>query len=434
MRGLGFAAACALVVASLSGGAQVAEASQNCTRIDLMFNPLDVPVRPLRGACSGNGQCVLEECVCEDGYTGRSDFIDTTDQDCQINEDVIQGLWITSLTFTLYCMGRSVQKIYWRWQQHLEAKASASKRGVSYSIRANRGLVATLMHTLVVFPSLVCLAVIKLSVPEERIGLTFGATLFYFTAKVGFYSVVAIYQPAVLQALMLGSGASYETKKLLRQNVAATKVFCALGGVIGALPFITLAASDGRDDLAVAVYYMVMGGTTVQLICLGSLALFLKRRIVAVLDKSIAMSQSEHTLSVKAALVKVENESVLQTSVQTSIFLLFTFYVSFSNCHDYFLPVSWFAYALIGKHVAFTSFAKSQRSKGASGNGGSSKGLSPQPDTSQMSNVAVPSMDVSFQLDEDDDAVHSIEVPAPTGSFKNVKAPTAPFPESPRPS
>lgn len=164
---------------------------QNCTRIDFVPNPFDWAMAPaeLPDGCSDHGTCILETCFCDDGFSGRSDFVNTEGVDCQINLQAIRIIWGISLATSCVYIAQSVPRIKLRFQQALVTKAAKEAQGKKYSWTANRGLMAMLWWSALVVPALLIYPILKIvRTDEEHVARTFWATYFFATGKVGFYT------------------------------------------------------------------------------------------------------------------------------------------------------------------------------------------------------------------------------------------------------
>lgn len=160
-------------------------ASQGCSRISSIPNPFDLDISPVVGACSGHGSCVNETCVCTSGWTGRSDLIDTEGLACQVNENVLRGMWGVAAVVAIICFGLSYSKIKQRATDYFATKRRKEAMGKRYTLRNNRGVMASLFHTTLVYPSVLLYALLKEANADERLGLTFGTTLCFFVMKTG---------------------------------------------------------------------------------------------------------------------------------------------------------------------------------------------------------------------------------------------------------
>ncbi|GBG32477.1 Hypothetical Protein FCC1311_087022 [Hondaea fermentalgiana] len=356
MAGAGSRRAAAAMVAGLALTAAVSPvAAQNdCTNLPTIPNMFNAQLKPVLGPCSGNGECINNVCVCYEGFTGRSDFLNTEGEDCQINTDVIRGLWSINLILCLINFGRAFPSIKMRWDQFAEVKARKNAMGEQHSMRRNRGLAALLLAAFIMYPAMAGMAILMLVRPEEeRVGITPGATVFFGAARISFYTSIYLFQPALIGSLLKGSRA---TQYLIHRTYVISAVLSAMGVLTGILPFIELFAGDnGKGAVAQAVYLSTMGLTLLQIACLGIQAQWTKGRVVKALDMSYELTRSDRTLELKAALVAMERENVVQTGGQALIYIVLVFVPYVANFHSYWLPVGWFAYIILGVKVAKTT-------------------------------------------------------------------------------
>ncbi len=359
-----------VVCAVFATAIQLASASENCTVIDLYPAGLGVLRENIKGPCSQRGQCVNEVCVCNEGWNGRGDFLDTTGQDCQTGELPVSILWGINLFFQIFFLAKGAPLFWARWKQYQETKATKLAQGRKYSLWNNRGLIACLGFVFVCAPSMIAMAILRIVDTNERIGLTWGATILFALQKLGFYFAVWAFQPALLSTILKGKAS---TAYLVKINDIGSAILCTFAAAVGMLPLITLFASDGKDTIAMVVYYLVIGGTWLQLTLLFLQARYVKRKVSKALDASYETAPSQRIKDIKAGLVGIQRQNIIQTVVQGTFFMVLTLFPFMYNRHDYWLPASTIGYALVGFKLAKTTVRDTNASKtgGSTSNGGS---------------------------------------------------------------
>lgn len=306
-----------------------------------------------RGTCSGHGECINNTCVCEDGFTGLSDWLNTENLDCQINIKIYKAFWGLNAAFAVLFQFKTFPKMKLRYDEFREKQKAIQASGKSISIRQNRGLVAILFYEFWVFPALLICAAVKIAKDDERVGITPLITVLFAMVKIGFYFGVAyMFQPSLIRTL-LQSGSLKRNKKiqrliLLSDAFARLNLFFSV--TFSFVPFITLFNSEELDRPAEIAWIIYFGGSIVSLLFYFAQAVYLKSKIVKVLD-SIQQNNSQ-VAETKKKLVKIQKTVMFQSLFQSCLYSLFLFWPYLWNKHDYFLPLSWLAFILISKELA----------------------------------------------------------------------------------
>lgn len=351
-----------LLSAVCVGGNLLSATAQECTDLPTIPNMFHAQLKPVLGPCSGNGDCVKNRCECYDGFTGRADFLNTEGEDCQLSYNAIRGLWAANLLICLINFGRAFPGMRLRWEQYSEIRARRQAMGESHPLKKNRGLAALLLAAFVMYPAMIAMAILMLARPEtERVGITPAATIFFALARISFYTSIYLFQPALIASLLKSSRA---TRYLIHQTYLTSAILSGMGVITGILPFFTLGLSDdGKGAVARGIYLATMGGTLVQISSLGIQSLWTKIKVQRALDASYELTRSPRTLELKAALLAVERENMVQTGVQALFYIVLTFVPFVANFHNYWLPVGWFAYSVLGYKVANTTIDNKDGSK-----------------------------------------------------------------------
>jgi len=324
----------------------------------------------IRGECSGkdHGTCNLatELCECEEGFTGRSDWLNTEGLDCQLNVRIYKAFWGLNGAFAILYQFKTFPKMKLRYLEFKEKQKAIQASGKTMNIRQNRGLVAIMFYEFWVFPSLVLCAIVKITMDDERVGITPLITVLFAVVKVGFYFGVAyMFQPSLIRTL-LQSGSLKRNKKIQRLILVSdtfARINLMFSVTFSFVPFITLFRGGKLDRTAEIAWVIYFGGSIVSLLFYFTQSVYLKYKIVKVLD-SIQQNNSQ-VRETKKKLVKIQTTVMFQTLFQSVLYSLFLFWPYLWNKHDYFLPLSWLAFILISKELA-----ESHVSSGAS----SSKG------------------------------------------------------------
>jgi hypothetical protein len=97
-------------------------------------------------------------------------------------------------------------------------------------------------------------------------------------------------------------------------------------------------------------------------------ALYIRRRVEAVLAKSYAVTGQADTLELRSRLSAAQSVITRQASTQMVPYLVFAVVPMLYTKHDYGLPFSWLAIPIIALRIAKSSASHSGRTRAATGN------------------------------------------------------------------
>lgn len=329
----------------------------NCDQIEYSVFPA---ITNQYGPCSGHGTCVNGTCICDEGWTGLSDWVNTDGVDCQINDVTVRCLWGVLLLACLYMQGVSATRIHQRYQDFRGYQRLQRERGRRAKLRENRGLIAALTHSFITFPCIVIYSIIRIAKPDERVGITVTASVFFFVTKAAFYFSGWAFQPALLASILQGQ--KYGRKRieqLVRLNNRINFGLMIMSCITGVYAFLPLFTENDKVDetakIALLLYYLTM---TLTLMFWGFTFKYVEKQVDEVLTASYASTKNERTEQIRQKLVEMQSENFRQAVIQTIIYGVFLFYPFLWNKHDYFHPISWIAIALLGKKMAFTTIKR----------------------------------------------------------------------------
>jgi len=306
--------------------------------------------------------------------------VNTVLTDCNINNQILRGLWAFSFSVAQMNFLKSIPRIRIRWNQFQDTKARKREQNQKYGLRQNRGMASMSIYAGLMHPCLTAFGLMMMIDPSQRIGLDYAPTFIFFITKIAFYGCIYVFQPALIASVLQGNKS---TKWVIRVNYIWTGLACVLGIIGGALPLITLFASDnGSDDLAVAIYFLYQSLTVFQVILLGVQAYWTMKKVAEALDLSYSITKSERSLEIKDALNGIEKENILQAIIQSFVYSLFVVFPFMVNSHNYFLPIGWLAYSILGKKLCFTTLADSKYGSKTSGSSKTSNSIDDEPKTS----------------------------------------------------
>jgi len=293
------------------------------------------------GSCSNRGLCLNSTCNCDDGWTGRSDFFNAENFDCQINEFVIQILWSITLVAMLIAMAVSWKKIKLKIEFHRE-KHSSIFGGVS----DDPSLLAILLYLAFTPLAVTIIAFLKLFRSDQRIGVDLVITLFFGIAKLGLYSAVFLFQPALLNSILKGELVSKTYITLHKRLTLCCIIFSCL---LGFLPLVSVF----NHEAVLAVYYWYFGGMSFIMIYYALQASMILFKIDKVLAKAALSGGRMEELVRRTS--RLQRWAIVQALVQGLFYLSFILIPALWSRHDYFLPLSWLAFPILMKQIAFTT-------------------------------------------------------------------------------
>ncbi|GBG27973.1 Hypothetical Protein FCC1311_041962 [Hondaea fermentalgiana] len=418
---------------------------------------------PWTESVCGNGVCgPAGVCVCESGWTGRSDLLNTEGITCDINNNVIKGLWAANVLLGLFKIIGTRHLLYAKHAQHLQLVEQSNARGKRYTLYDNKGFCAIVVGLLVSFPGTLGVAIIRMVSNYERVGLTWPVTIFFALSKTGFYTAAYLFQPQLLATILRGSKLHRVQDRLVRLAKAWGISNAIVSITLSYVPFITVAlSSDGRDRVAQIVYFVYMAGAWFTMFMLGVQAFVINRRFEALIKDGEARKTSSRSkesdtsgpvqgranlntqnstrwADIKTRVYRMQREAYMQSLVQGSFYVLFVGMPYLFNKHDYFTPISWMAMHILYERMLKTSISSrangastsqlSGLSKGRTSQSGSGRALASfNPPSSKTSFNPGPSANVSsetLQISPPPDTLQITpppETPLTLGAFRKVQ-------------
>ncbi len=305
----------------------------------------------IAGPCSGNGECINGTCVCFEGWTGLSDFINAEGYDCQINILGYKITWAILLAIQVYAIVKSYPYLKSRYQTYKELAEGKRKKGEKYGLTQNIGALSMVIWYGIGAPSIIVTCIIKLAMNGERVGVTPLMTFLFIWNKFIFYACMTLFQPSLLNAVVNGMKDTLQYVKINKHMTYVVFVGQVLAGfmAVGVLANATLGAP------MYLTYLFLMTLNTAFVFFQG---VYIKHELSKTLDMSYSMAKSEKTLVMKKKLRKMQNGAIKPALVVTIIYLFQFVWPFMWTKHDYFLAISWIVFAVMGLRTAKTSISE----------------------------------------------------------------------------
>ena len=314
-----------------------------------------VPASSLHwGLCSGNGVCVDMACVCNEGWTGRSDFVNAEGLDCHINQSAVRWIWIASMVLVNLVYLLSWRVLRERWEQHKALQARRRSEGKRFTWWENASLRSVVVYFTLCVTSFNAYALVKVldAQDRERIGLTPLISALFFICVAGFFLGFFYFTiPLIYLLLRGGRGTGAGMTQL---TYAFGLFFLSTELVASCLPLASalyLAAQgapatlgDAEQQAAVSwacfraffiLFAAALFGHTVQLF----LAL---RQNAHVFSVSRAVDgQADWILDVQRSIRNVLLVAAIEACANAALYVGVLAWPLLWRMHDYFLPLSW---------------------------------------------------------------------------------------------
>jgi len=308
------------------------------------------------GECSGHGTCVNGFCICDEGWTGLSDFVNSDGFDCQINIVAFKCLWGILALAQVYGYVAAFPFLKARYLSFLDIREIKASKGESYTLRDNVGLLVMVIWYGFGAPLLFVLAIAKWTMDEERIGQTWLVTTLFLVVKQTFWLCVSLFQTSLLKAVVhdvKGAGVYVKYNNKLQLLFFVLQLVASLFAVACIL----------NDQAQQQIYVSFLA----LMVCLAGYssaqAWYMDRRLSATLMDSYSLSQQERTLVIKKKLNDMQAHPMKQGAVLAFLFFIQFIWPFFWNKHDYFLPISWLVMPIAGLRVSKTSLSSTEAKK-----------------------------------------------------------------------
>lgn len=302
------------------------------------------------GPCSGHGTCVNGTCLCDAGWTGRSDWMNAEGFDCQIHMPTVKALYGVLALAQIIGYYFAIPYLKSRYVAFLQIRESHIRRGEHYTIFQNNGVLAMAIWYAVGGPFLFLYCIIKWSMNDERVGVTWLLTMLFIIVKVLFYICVVLMQPTLLRAVLheFARGSKYVS---LNDYMTG---FMFLGQFVsGLLAIAAIMKPFKQQNIYIGYLFLMLYVST----WISGQALFIKARVIHTLDRSQQIAALPKTKVMKAKLVSMQNSAIRQGALLALTFLIQIIWPFFWTKHDYYLPISWLVMPIVGLRVARTSIS-----------------------------------------------------------------------------
>ena len=311
--------------------------------------------------CSGNGACdnVTGSCVCSDGWTGLSDFVNADGAQCQIFEWGVRGLWIACVLAAAIVLALETPMTVDELRRHLDLRSrSIAQRKRVPSLWSNKPLVVRLMLYGFLYIGTLWLGLLRL-VAGARVGVAWASTIAWFFARVGIYGSSTQHQPYMTKFILK---AQNQTRSLVDRAGAVSTFIFLLMLAAGALPF-PVNASFSTDIVTARACFAVYCAMIASLqFALVLQAIYLRRTLTLILTRSYDQSRNAKVLEVRRRMQKQQDEVIRLCSMQSILYCVLLCAPPLWILFDYFLPFTLFL-AVVSSRRIISTFHEASRNQ-----------------------------------------------------------------------
>ena len=270
-------------------------------------------------------------------------------QACVTSEIIIYVLWSLNILLVAYVVYSSFSVILARFENFFEQR----KTKKDYTLWHNKGLIGVIAYFCFSLPFQVAMAILHLVIPTTRIGFDPLPTALFFFAKTGFYVTVIFTTGPMLAVTLKGDP---RRKYLVKFGYMMNIFSSSLAIAIGALPIVTLIKFQGNLDEQVLIFRAYLFSQTIAMFITAALSLLVLKKVNRALDSAqgivVSQEMQKRTQSIKKKIYDLQFNGFKQGIVQGVIYLILGLVPELWMFHMYFLPISWFAFPLLGKKLA----------------------------------------------------------------------------------
>jgi len=306
----------------------------------------------LADGCNGHGSVNNASlCVCDEGWSGTSDFVLATGVQCQVFQDAIVALWSLTLLLTALMLWHAFPRVLFLVVRYRRRKAELSKKGKSFTLRgSNMGLLSILVGFSIVYPFLIATGLIKVLSPHSKVGIDPIVTCTWIMTRFGLALASGLHQPHLVAEMLRAQNVP---RGVIRRNIVSTRAIFAVMIILTLVTVLPVVATAGQNiTLARACFSAFCLCMTCCYLCLVLITRTLALTVHRVLTSTATgHSQNDNILAVRDKLSRMQRKQYVNCSVQMLSFTAFGLAPPLWILHDYLLPVSWIGLVFLGKEM-----------------------------------------------------------------------------------
>jgi hypothetical protein len=311
-------------------------------------------------------------CICDDGWTGKSDFVNSDGVQCQIHEWGIKTIWIILIiiVFTVYVRGLPhILDITHRFLDQRARRAQTKKPSLLFDILQNKTMMAIAFFYGMAFPSMLFMGFWRIFDSDNgRLGISVPYSIAWFFIRMGIYGGTACHQPNMMKFLLKATNRADDVIKTA--TIMSTGLLIIL--TIAGITIIPVLITQGNDVYTSRICFTILCFVVglIQLL-IAVHAKYVMDTLDGVLTQSYSITHQPKVLDVQSRM-RIAQKSVIKASaVQIFIYWGILVCPPLWICFDYILPISFMFPTVMGWRVLQTlSNIIKQRS---TGRGGTSK-------------------------------------------------------------
>lgn len=313
--------------------------------------------------CNGHGACIngSSVCTCDDGWSGRSDFINAEGVQCHINIFILTALWlgtmllgVASTMFTIKKFRKAQFLKYRKRKRFAKIKNTESSTEILKPGMLPFHTICLLAFVCLTVPMVCATGIVRLTMTDQRVGQDFLLTTLWFVVRSTFYMEVGFHQNIILMRMLQ---AVKGTDNVLRLNLRVSIAFMILSVITGSFGFVSVFLGSSGIQTSRSIFGIFLASQTMLMFSFSIQAWLIEKKCYHLFTQAYESTKKESILVVRAKITKWETTILILSGIQGFILLVWCVTPPLWIAHDYFLPISWVAMCSLG--FSFSRFLES---------------------------------------------------------------------------